>query len=261
LFYLEHNVRQQFSTELILFKRYIDDGFALFNGLPCRLEEFKQTLIRDYRLNINFVTSSKSIDFLDLHIEINQGMIGHRTHQKVLNNYQYLPPSSSHDIATFRGIITGELIRYARTCSQFRDFVEISSTFFRRLRERGYTPSFLLDKLSEDGFGESWYVATRTALLNPNRSPTPNENVSGSPTLTRLPPLTLPPTLRTVFLGQRVGHVFRKILTDSVGIPDARPVFILEKSIGSKIIRANDTEVRVTSLAIQQATLMPHQQP
>ena len=75
---------------------------------------------------------------LDLTLTVENGEIWSKTFQKALNLYLYLPPSSAHPPACFKGLIFGELGRFWRQCSRKQDFVRLTTLFFVRLKARGH---------------------------------------------------------------------------------------------------------------------------
>ena len=66
-----------------------------------------------------------------------------RTYQKPLNVYTYIPSKSFHPSHTKKAFIRGELIRYIKNSSEYKDFRIIKALFWTRLRRRGYSSNFL----------------------------------------------------------------------------------------------------------------------
>jgi hypothetical protein len=101
-------------------------------------EDFKQTLDQFGQLRWNLEDCTTSTNFLDLNINIIQDQIQTKTFQKELNLYLYTPPTSAHPSSCFKGLITGELIRYWTQNTQKKDFIHITQLFIQRLRQRGH---------------------------------------------------------------------------------------------------------------------------
>lgn len=121
----------------MLYFRYIDDAFA------APLEEDKavfSTILADLVPGLTWQTSDAyPAEFLDLSISIGRdNKADFSTHQKALNSYLYIPPSSEHPQFMMKGIIKGEIIRYARTCSHREDLLFMASKLLRRLHLRGW---------------------------------------------------------------------------------------------------------------------------
>ena len=88
-------------------------------------------------------SSPSAVDFLDLQIYRQGKRLLHRVHQKALNKYLYISPRSCHPRHVIEGFVRTELIRYARNSSTELDFDKICHAFSKRLRERGFHPTFL----------------------------------------------------------------------------------------------------------------------
>ena len=139
---------QQKKPQLLV--RYIDDVFLLW---PHTLDELK-TFLTDLNnfneaIHYTYEYSPSSANFLDL--TIYKGSSFHytstldtKTYQKPQNLYQYTHFTSNHQKATFKAVITGELIRYTRTNTSEDNFLAMKQLFKRRLLARGY-PQKLID--------------------------------------------------------------------------------------------------------------------
>lgn len=132
---------------LIMYRRYIDDVFGIFRGTNEEflnfIEDFKST---NPTIGITFTHSKTSVDFLDISFYVEKNKLQWRTHQKELNKFQYLIPSTCHPKHTLKGYIKGECIRYIRTCSTAKDYYQLLNLFRERLSRRGYKREFL-DKI------------------------------------------------------------------------------------------------------------------
>jgi hypothetical protein len=142
---LERAWMEKHKSKLLLFKRFIDDGF----GISLTDEKETQEILEEFNnlhpnIKINSVVSKCSVDFLDLTIYKDGNKIRTKIFQKPLNAYLYLPFSSYHANHVKTGFIRGELIRYVRNCSLEKDFLKIRKDFYVRLLSRGYPSTFLL---------------------------------------------------------------------------------------------------------------------
>jgi len=121
-----------YHRNLIYYKRYIDNIFGIWVDSPeTTWEDFKQTLDQFGQLRWNLEDRTTSTNFLDLHINIVQDQIQTKTFQKELNLYLYIPPTSAHPSSCFKGLITGELIRYWTQNTQEKDFIHITQLFIQ----------------------------------------------------------------------------------------------------------------------------------
>ena len=133
-------------SQIRLYKRYIDDIFAVFNGTESELLLLFETINQMVPgIKITFDYSKTTAEFLDLKIfkEANCS-VGYSTHQKSQNKYHYLSPRSCHPTHTLSGFIKGELIRYSRNSSQEFYFEHTKQLFLSRLLNRGYSRTYLL---------------------------------------------------------------------------------------------------------------------
>ena len=143
---LEEDLKASLDTRWpALYKRYIDDSFAIFKGPREQLDSFlaaQQAMHPNLRWTS--VVSQKAVAFLDLTIWLGRdGRLGYSVHTKALNAFQYIPPYSFHAPSVARGWILTELFRIRRNSSTELARLYASLKFFKRLRKRGYTANFL----------------------------------------------------------------------------------------------------------------------
>jgi len=154
---------------ILLYRRYVDDIFAIVN-----MDYYSDFL---HKLDIVWegfeLTNESSVDeldFLDLRIyvpettrESNKYFFNLQTKifQKPQSLYQYLHWNSAHPKDIYKGIYIGEICRYIRNCSNRKDFLEIRKEFQKRLMKRGWPKGFItkIDRGSPN-------FDDRNALLN-----------------------------------------------------------------------------------------------
>ncbi len=134
-----------FPNNLFYYKRFIDDVFE---------------------------DPSLSTTFLDLEIRIHGNQLLTKTYQKPMNLYLYIPPLSAHPNSCFKGLITGEILRYWLQNSNTEDFIHITSLFIQRLIQRGHTISNITPILR-----------TAAALIDNDRTRPTTEKNSNNNTL------------------------------------------------------------------------------
>ena len=156
---------------LILHKRYIDDIFIIFQGkkryLKLFLEEYNS---KRPKIKVNWKISQNICEFLDLVISVDRDKHGivnlqYHTHQKSMNTYLYIPKNSFHSPAAMKGFILGELGRYARTCSQEKDFLKMAIKFAHRLRARGHSGEFISKIFTSFGVLNKGYSKIRDSFF------------------------------------------------------------------------------------------------
>ena len=142
---IEEPVLRTFAQNLLLYKRFIDDGFLIWSGNYDSLVKFFHALGSvDPNIKITFEISPTSAIFLDLSLTLNDdGIITSSLYQKPMNLYPYIPFASAHSHMIKRSFIKAELNRYVLACSNEDSYASLKVQFFKRLRARGYPPSFL----------------------------------------------------------------------------------------------------------------------
>ena len=141
---LERKVIKTTNVKPLLFKRYIDDIFAIF-----RTCEDAQVFITAFNSVLPTIKcSSPTISnqdgiFLDLFIFKGKRFEKDRCfdtklYQKPQNKYLYLTPNSFHPKSVFPAFIVAELNRYRLCCNNDVDFLEVKDDFYKRLLARGY---------------------------------------------------------------------------------------------------------------------------
>ena len=152
MYHHEKDIVDHYSQYLILYKRFIDDIFAIWCGPKDTLLEFLGALnSKDQRIQLTHCISELSISFLDLFLyrDGSSSVLQFSTFQKPLNKYLYIPFESFHPSSNKKAFIKGELMRYARNSSSFKSFSETRERFWKRLRLRGYPFAFLLPMFRE----------------------------------------------------------------------------------------------------------------
>ena len=135
------------STERNILKwlRYRDDILLLYTGTKDELLGLVARLNKIHPfLKFTADFSYTEVTYLDLKIFkgprfIKEHRLDTKIHTKTTETFQYLERSSAHPLATFKGFIKGEVIRYARLCNSETDFLEKRNSFTEKLLLRNYT--------------------------------------------------------------------------------------------------------------------------
>ena len=77
---------------------------------------------------------------MDLTISIVNNKIETDLYEKDLNLYLYIPPHSSHQRGVFTGLISGQVLRIRRLCSNQSNAAANIRNFQARLLARGHIP-------------------------------------------------------------------------------------------------------------------------
>jgi hypothetical protein len=148
---LERGIMQRHKFTPFLYRRYIDDIFAIF-AKKAQAEEFISKF-NGVCTTIRCADSSTTIStekgvFLDVEVFrpssfTTDGFLHTRLFQKKQNKYLYIPPFSYHSKSMFPAFITAEINRYRLLCTDDQDFLTACQQFKGRLQDRGYSLSFL----------------------------------------------------------------------------------------------------------------------
>ena len=133
----EKDIVERYSSYLNLYKRFIDDNLAIWDGPKDTLLEFLDNLgSKTDRIKLTYCICDSSISFLDLFLyrDISSNVLHFPTFQKPLNKYLYIPFEPFHPSSNKKAFIKGELMRYAINSSSFASFAETREKFWKRLR-------------------------------------------------------------------------------------------------------------------------------
>jgi hypothetical protein len=149
---LQQVVGQFHAFMQLLHVRYIDDGFLLWTGSYQSCLDFFTACnaVMPGVLTLTYEISKSSVVFLDLVVFRGagwdtSGLLDTTCYQKPVNRYLYIPFCSEIPLATLRGWVKAEIIRYIKRCSSELDFLDILQLFWHRLRLRGYPAQFIRD--------------------------------------------------------------------------------------------------------------------
>ena len=147
--HLEHIVLSKLKHEFpVLYKRYIDDLFALFK---CKADAL--TYINIFNSIVDTIKITYTLDtlsgiFLDLIVlrgprYDTHNLLDVQLYQKPQNKFQYLLPTSFHSDKIFPAWISSELNRIRLNCSIDSDYDTNKKLFYNRLITRQYSHVFL----------------------------------------------------------------------------------------------------------------------
>jgi hypothetical protein len=149
---LERDLISQMPIPPLYYKRFIDDGIILWDGPTPILEDFLSKWNSSYdTIKITCSPLSKSVDFLDLSISIDEDRVNidgfctikFTSYEKPLNKFLYIPFHSYCPRHIFKGFIKGRIISLIVNNSKEEDFNTFSKLLRDRLKRRGYPSKFL----------------------------------------------------------------------------------------------------------------------
>ena len=115
------------GTVLRLYRRFIDDGFFLWDGCEEELEEFIR-FCNDFHPSIKFTFeysfSTQSVNFLEMIVYIDEhGYIQTDLYKKAFKKNSYLLPHSAHPTHCSTSIPHSLAYRLRRLCSEAVDLI------------------------------------------------------------------------------------------------------------------------------------------
>ena len=143
------------TKQPLLWKRYIDDIFVIWNHSTTDLKSFLSSLNQLHpTIKFTHESSPLQVTFLDITIykSPDKSHLQYHTHFKPTNKFQYLHFSSNYPNNTHKGLI-GELKRFHRTTTDPEKLEQITLDFKQHLKNRGY-PLPLIENLTSRPLNE-----------------------------------------------------------------------------------------------------------
>jgi hypothetical protein len=156
----------KYGGKISLLRRYIDDIFCVVliggdDGMSkVEWQQFKTDLNDFGILTWDTDEPASSVSFLDLTIEIENGLFITTTYRKPMNLYQYIPPHSAHPPGMIKGMIYGMLRTYYRQNSRREDYWKNAMQFYKLLKNRGWLRATI----------ESIFVSAHEKIISQPRS-------------------------------------------------------------------------------------------
>ena len=142
------NSNHELLDLILLWKRYIDDVFMLFNGSKeqCKeLVDWLNTLMPGV-IKFKFEYSKKNIEFLDLDIRIENGRIETNLFVKPTNLQLFLDYHSNHPQHCKEGIVFSQAIRLIERCSKPEDLKTNLKKLEEKLLDRNFPNTLISEK-------------------------------------------------------------------------------------------------------------------
>ena len=133
-----------------LWKRYIDDIFAIFTCTDDELKSF-HTWLNSLHSTIQFSCeeNSNGIPFLDCFVSIDQNRIKIRPYTKKTDTKQYINPTSCHPYHIIRSLPYSQSLRIIRICSEPEDRERELENLAGFFRNRNYDEEIIQDGINK----------------------------------------------------------------------------------------------------------------
>ena len=158
---LAKNDGEEGNSPFLIFKRFLDDLFQIFQGTTKQLQRLYDEINRihpklKFTMNHTFVENERpevrcncepiySIPFLDTSLKIENGRIIVDFYKKTSDRNQYLLPSSCHPKTTTKAIPFSLSLRIVRICSKPEDRDKRLAELKELLLARNY-PETIIDR-------------------------------------------------------------------------------------------------------------------
>lgn len=223
-FYLhERKTISKYQDQLLFYNRYIDDAFFIWdNSTPLSNQKWEE-LQKDFdsfgKLRWDFSPLSKTVNFLDININIRNNRLHTTLYEKELNLYLYIPSFSYHPPGMLKSIIYGAANRAISLCSDPSDALNYMTALLLRLKQRGYNQQTVISLMNN-----------ALNLFN-NTSATPHRLRKTSSTNDEK--LLL---LHKIFCIKTDNKKIRRIFSDTILNPKSEPPLIsLRNPSGNKL--------------------------
>ena len=143
------NILPLLDKHLLFYKRFIDDGIAIWLHDKDPITDannwldFQSIINRHSGLQWTFVEPCKKLIYMDMTIQIENGLIVTSMYAKPMALYQYIPPNSCHPPGVLKGLVLGQILRIYQLCTKTEDIDRELRLFHVRLVDRGYQPDVL----------------------------------------------------------------------------------------------------------------------
>jgi len=171
---LEEKLLQNYPTQPVIWKRYIDDILCIWPGDQDNLTTFIDYLNDSHpTIKFTYEASPTSVDFLDLTIYKGDryrgtGILDIKPFFKKTNKFQYLHYSSAHPKKTFKSLVKGELTRLLRACSDEDTYITVIKKLKSAFTDRDYPTRLLCETVRSVPYSSRCNI-----LLQKDKEPCP----------------------------------------------------------------------------------------
>ena len=168
MFFFERNIVRQIGNSNGLYRRYIDDIFLAINW-PVRHLVKQVDRWNQFDLNIRLAANiNQYADFLDLHMENQNGQLLTKVYHKPSHEPYYLPFNSIHPLHMKKNIPFAMFLRAIRYCSTFEAYLNERESLRMALLLNRYPDNLISNQfnrvLSKYGIDEPFTTRNYTQL-------------------------------------------------------------------------------------------------
>ena len=128
----------EYGHKPFFYKRYIDDGFGIWDGDLKSLQDFQEYANKTHEnIKIQLRWSRNQVEFLDTLVKLDNGHIYTDLYVKPTDKQLNLRQDSCHLLHTKKSLAYGLGIRIRRICERDDDYFNHRSDLKKQLRKRG----------------------------------------------------------------------------------------------------------------------------
>ncbi|XP_075460474.1 uncharacterized protein LOC142497064 isoform X2 [Ascaphus truei] len=158
-----------YRSNIVFFKRYIDDLIMIWDGDESSLKSFVNTLnTNDLNIRFTYEHNINCISFLDLLLYIDHDMtIQSQIFRKPNSRNTLLSAKSCHPWSLVKSIPKAQFVRLRRLCTNDDSFIAQSKELTNRFLARGYTQKIIQDAFeSAESMDRSVFSAKKKKKRN-----------------------------------------------------------------------------------------------
>ena len=140
----------EYGHKPFFYKRYIDDGFGIWDGDLKSLQNFQEYANKIHENIKNQLRWSRNqVEFLDTLVKLDNGHIYTDLYVKPTDKQLYLRQDSCHPSHTKKSLAYGLGIRIRRICERDDDYFKHRSDLKKQLRKQGYSGKLIEQQLQK----------------------------------------------------------------------------------------------------------------
>ena len=169
--HFERNFVYTYHIQPLVWKRYIDDIFMLWDKGIAELQNFIDFLnlcLPSIKFETNI--SESEINFLDVKVKLSHGNLSTSLYTKETDTLSYLDYSTCHPVSCKKSIPYSQFLRLRRICSDDNDFVIQSRKLAKSFHKANYP-----DNIIQSGFDKAFYMDRQVLLNRPSNNSLNND--------------------------------------------------------------------------------------
>ncbi|KAJ1205904.1 hypothetical protein NDU88_001325 [Pleurodeles waltl] len=149
----------EYEEKVVLWCRYIDDIFIIWKGdVESALNFVARLNDNEYNLKLTEQHSNTSIQFLDVEVTVENGLVHTNLYRKKTAGNSLLNARSAHPPNLIKSIPYGDLLKAQRICSTEEKYQQECLLMCSRFQERGYSSSIINQAVKGGRLSKIWNI-------------------------------------------------------------------------------------------------------